>query len=165
MVPVCWPKESSPNLPGLYHPKITEFVALFFCYKSWCWYWNHIFPEMSIYLDLPKISKGCQMVAKGCQFTILWGFNWHPLEGAGTNSNDQPAFRLQGNSLNISQDSYCGAILIIYLYLYINIVYVNICMSSRTPQECCFVCVSLSSEDPVIYWITNGAQWPTHFSP
>ena len=54
------------------------------------------------------------MVAKGCQFTILWGFNWHPLEGAGTNSNDQPAFRLQGNSLNISQDSYCGAILIIY---------------------------------------------------
>ena len=30
-------------------------------------------------------SEGCQMVAKGCQFNILYrGFNWQFLGGAGT---------------------------------------------------------------------------------
>ena len=38
-----------------------------------------------IYIYIPGPSKGCQMVPKGCQFTIIYhplGFNWHPLEGA-----------------------------------------------------------------------------------
>ena len=162
MIPVCWPYQNHHRIYlGFIIPKSRSLSPFFFGIRvgvgieirsSQKWIYTWIFQ---------RFPKGAKWLLKGVNlpsFGGLIGTPWKVLLQISSNFNDQPAFRLPGNS---TKDD-----LKILMWCYFNIVYHKYLHDFKNTSRmlfCLFPCHQKTQL--LIDWITNGAQWPTHFSP